>query len=122
VTTGCRRIKGCLRICFDAPRRKTASAPICSESTEILQTASKDILPDLRDIAISPTEKEYNQRDIRLAAKSTRRHKNDESRLFVDFRTTIRCFLESDNISCITLYSSATKPGFLWPANLPGAA
>jgi hypothetical protein len=33
-------------------------------------TASKDVLPDLRDIAISPIEKEYNTRDAKLAVET----------------------------------------------------
>jgi len=33
-------------------------------------TASKDVLPDLRDIAISPVEKDYNHRDAKLAVET----------------------------------------------------
>lgn len=33
-------------------------------------TAAKGVLPDLRDMAISPVEKEYNQRDARLAVET----------------------------------------------------
>ena len=33
-------------------------------------TASKNVLPDLRDIAISPVEKEYNTRDAKLAVET----------------------------------------------------
>ena len=33
-------------------------------------TASKDVLSDLRDIAISPVEKEYNHRDAKLAVET----------------------------------------------------
>jgi hypothetical protein len=33
-------------------------------------TASKDVLPDLRDIAISPVDKEYNNRDAKLAVET----------------------------------------------------
>jgi len=33
-------------------------------------TAAKDVLPDLRDMAISPVEKDYNQRDAKLAVET----------------------------------------------------
>jgi hypothetical protein len=60
-------------VCALAPMLRDPKPQVRQYAVKALKaygTASKDVLPDLRDIAISPVEKEYNTRDAKLAVET----------------------------------------------------
>ncbi len=55
------------------------------KALKVYGTASKDVLPDLRDMAISPVEKKYNQRDAKLAVETI------EEALRIEEKQAVHC-------------------------------